>query len=365
MTGTGIGEFFVSIGVDAAEGALTVSNLVSSFGQLEIATIAEIGVLWELGVRLAAITDAGIQAALGFEQFSMHTGISAQALQHWQVVAEQSHASAQDVTTSMESVQKGLRMIGLGQDTPLLKALQFLGISAKDAFGNLKNADTVMTEIRHRLGVVTQDAATQELVLGWAGVNANMRETLLLSDDLYNKRAALVPGMSKAQEDRLDAMRQAFVEIELQSKQIGVNIAAWMAPAVTASIKMLEDAVGGLRALLARESAKNIYGEKPTPFLQALTSDKHGDLKETLFYKWFFSTPEERAGASGGLAAPAMPAFAGTGGVVVNVDKHDVIHVNEAHNPQKTLKAVQDNWDELMKRSLDAFDQQNSVEAQP
>ncbi len=113
-TGTGIGEFFISIAIDSANGQATVGNLVQSFGELEIATVAEIALLWEMAVLLAQVTDAGMKASLAFEQFSMHTGLSAQELQKWQIVAQQSHASAEDVTGSVEALTKHLANLAIG-----------------------------------------------------------------------------------------------------------------------------------------------------------------------------------------------------------------------------------------------------------
>ncbi len=369
-SGTGIGEFFVSLTVDAASGALTVGNLVSQFGALEIATVAEIGVLWELGVQLANVVDQGMKMSLGFEQFTMHTGLSAQALQKWQIVAQQSHASAQDVTSSLENITKGLALIGIGQDTPLLKTLQLLSISARDAHGDLKNADQIMTEIRHRLGVATPNVSTQELALSWAGINANLRETMLLSDHAFNKRGGLVPGMSAGQERNLDHLRETLVEIELKARQIGIDIGSSISPELEAwakwTTKIVEDMISIVTWVLKLQPVKNALT------IGGASLNTVGDLLDVVAGKKLdvndiYRQSERMGGAFadlhrefGWLVPPAPGLFAGGGASkTVSIDNHPTYHIHEAHNPAKIREVIDKDFSELVsKHIVDPSDQQ-------
>lgn len=367
-SGTGIGEFFVSLTVDAAEGSLTVGNLVQEFGQLEVATVAEIGLLWELGVLLARVTDAGIQASLGFAQFTMHTGLSAQQLQKWQVVAQQSHASAEDVTGSVENLTKHLANLAVGIPDAALGGLQQLFISPFGPDGRIKTAFQIMDELRMKLGGI-QDAAQQERILGALGVSPNLRETLLLTNDLFNQRAALVPGMSAEQQKSLDDLRQAFVEIELKAKQIGIDIAAGIAPELASVAKwtsrVLEDFILIGKEVLKFEPVKQILNIGGAAFstvgdLLDVVAGKGLDLDDinkqnkritgsaSALYHDFFGAPPVSAGAE----AATRPS-------TVNIDKHDTYNIHDAHDPAKVKAVIEEHWDETMrKKTVDGFDRQ-------
>lgn len=368
--GTGIGEFFVSLTVDAAGGGLVVSDLVQNFGALEIATLAEIGLLWEMAVRMAAIVDEGVKMSLGLEQFTMHTGISAQELQKWQIVAAQSHATAEDVTQSMENVTKGLRQIALGENTPLLKALQFLGIEAQDASGKLKDADQLMGEIRHRLGVVTKDAGMQELILGWAGINANLRETLLLSDDAFKSRSGTAHGMTKGQEDAFDAARDKMVAIGLVAKDITTDIGAWLVK-TDGFVSSLTAVLETMRAV--RKFMEGGEAPKPNPndpfagpwlknWWDSIPSKAQSQEQQRQQLADWFNGLIGNSQPQGRLLEPAMAGAVGGGRepVSVHIDKHDTYIIQEAHDPNKVKEVIEKHWDETLgKKTLDGFDQQH------
>jgi hypothetical protein len=365
---SGIGEFFVSLTVDAAEGALTVSNLVSSFGQLEVATVAEIGVLWELGVRLAAVVDEGIKASLGLEQFTMHTGLSAQALQKWQIVAQQSHASAEDVTTSVEALTKHLANLAIGIPDGALAGLQQLGISIFDASGHAKNSLQIFDEVRRRLGAVTSDAGQQERILSTLGISPNLREMFLLSDRAYSRRAALVPGMSADQEKRLDELRQTFVEIELKAKQIGIDLAAGLAPILTSWIGWMKDIVREFEALYRNPLVQGLV--RPALDIGKASLSTWGDLLNVFAGRGLdvADITRQRDILSGaGLrllgnfyTLPPDPRVA-EAARSVHIDKHDTIHIHDAHNPEKIAEVLGNRFEEsLGVKVLDGFDQQHN-----
>lgn len=358
-TGVGIGEFFISLTVDAASGAFTVGNLVEKFGALEVATVAEIGLLWELGVMLARVTDEGMKASLGFEQFTMHTGLSAQELQKWQIVAQQSHASAEDVTGSVENLTKHLANLAIGIPDSSLSSLQLLGISAFGAGGKLKSAFDILGEVRQRLGVVTADAGQQERILSGLGVSPNLRETLLLSSQRFGSLAGAAHGMTAAQEAAFDRMREHMVRIHLVAQDIGRDIGSWVADLdrATGALQAVEKFFRGFRDVLEGKSD-----------LFQVPQDRHRGLgggrafEDSLIYKLFFAAqPGVKPGPLERLIAPEPPAAAaGTSGPTqVNIDKHDTYVIHDAHDPKKVQEVIERSWDEtLQKKTVDGFDRQ-------
>ncbi len=360
-SGTGIGEFFVSLTVDAASGALTVGNLVQEFGALEVATVAEIGLLWELAVQLARVTDEGLKASLGFAQFTMHTGLSAQELQRWQIVAEQAHGSAADVAGTVENLTKHLANLAIGIPDSSLGSLQQLGISAFGAGGKLKDAFQILGEVRQRLGVITQDAGQQERILSGLGISPNLRETLLLGQSQFDALAATAHGMTAAQQGSFDEMRQGFVRIHLVAQDIGRDIGAWVADLdrATGSLKAVETIFRGIRSAV----------EGKTEALK-VPEDQHRGLgggrafEDSLMYKLFFEphpeAPQSPLEKLLGLREPAAPAAAGAG-TTVHIDKHDNYVISSPANPKTIEDIIEKSWDDLMvRKTVDGFDRQTN-----
>lgn len=364
-SGTGIGEFFVSLAVDAGDGALTVGNFVSAFGALEIATVAEIGALWEMGIALARIIDQGLQASLAFEQFSIHTGLSAQELQKWQIVAQQAHASAEDVTRGVESLTKHLANLAIGIPDSALGALQQLFISPFDGEGKRKNAFEVLDEVRHKLGSI-RDVAQQTRIIEALGIPANLRETLTMTDSQFKALAATAHGMTLGQEQSFDRMRQLFVQIELVTKDIGLDIVAWVVKLepIANALKTTLETLKEMRAFL-EGGAANLAHNITTDFNKNMAVQKAGGnvtFKDSILYKYFLA-PTALAAAKY-EARQMYPDFdfskRGGGGTVVHVDKHDTYHIHDAHDPRKITDIMERSWDEILgRRTVDGFDRQN------
>lgn len=367
-SGTGIGEFFVSIGVDAAQGEITVGNLVQSFGELEIATLAEIGLLWEMGVALAKVVDEGMKASLGFEQFTMHTGLSAQELQKWQIIAQQSHASAEDVTSSVEALTKHLANLAVGIPDSALASLQQLGISAFGAGGKLKDAFQIFGEIQQRLGVISKDAGQQERILAGLGISPNLRETMLLAKEQAEALAATAHGMNEDQEKSFDSMRQHFVNIGLIAKDIGIDIGAWVAniDKATGSMRALESFFRSIRNVLEKgftvspetEAKSKEISDRNMAFFRALFNPNPSDRTgRQQLEDWF---PKLFGNAVGPALSPEPVGGFRQAPAQVNVDKHDTYIIHDAHNPEKVKEVMERHWDEtLQKKTIDGFDRQN------
>lgn len=373
--GTGIGEFFISLTVDAANGALTVNELVQGMGALEVATLAEIGLLWELAVQLARITDEGIKASLGFAQFSMHTGLSAQELQKWQIVAEQAHGSAGDVTQSVESLTRKLAdMETGGTGGGALGALQRLFISPFGADGRPKQAFAVLDEVRARLGSI-HTAAQQEAILGALGISPNLRETLLLSETAFQQLAGVAHGMTKGQQEDFDELRGHFVRIHLVAQDIARDIGDWVAKLDKASgaLSGVESFFRGIRNLL--EGKSDLFKLSPEQEAQYQKNKREEDAQLERMRSFF--SPSKETGAEAvrrlldELRRPADAGYLSPGdfqrnierqderaGRTVVIDKHDTYHI-ETNDPEAMKKEIEKHWDEtFQKKTIDGFDRQ-------
>lgn len=365
MNGQGIGEFVVSLFIDAADGGLTVRNLISGFGDLEVATVAEIGALWELAMGFARVIDSGMQASLAFTQFTMHTGLSAQALQRWQIAAKLSHATADDVTSSVENLAQHLANLAVGIPDSALQSLQQLNITGLDSMGKPKDAFQMLDEISARLGQAATDAAQQERILKGLGISPNLRELLLLSAKAREGRMSFVPGMSSAQEKQLDRLRQKFVEIELKAQQIGIDIAAWAAPGIVRFFEVVDRMFTVLRATADFERTgfkawADAYSSADAARLRGEKGGRPMAFDETVLGQILFGKPTGTPVDNLALSDRSFLGLGG-GGVTVRIDKHDAFHIHDAHDPAKIRDVIERDWDDLLRRrTVDAFDQQNN-----
>lgn len=223
-----LGEFFIDLVVNAGSGELTVKNLISSMGELQAVTVGEIGVLYELGVRLAAITDASIKSALGLEDYASKTGESTVALQEWQAAAEKAHVSGSTVTGTFDKLSRSLtkyNKVGI-MEGPLKGAVAWLGIdpSGKDVY-------KVMDEISNKLRSRYKDQATRRYVVeDIMGFDPAM---LRLLDKTAAERAKDAEGayiMSEKQQKTFLEIEGEMINIQRAAALLGHTIADWAAP---------------------------------------------------------------------------------------------------------------------------------------
>ena len=91
-----------------------------------------------------------LEAAAALQGLSEQSGASVEALSGFQAVATISHTTLENIGGSLTKLAKG--MAGVDDETAgATKALQFLGIDAKDAAGNLRDPAVVMNDIAMKL----------------------------------------------------------------------------------------------------------------------------------------------------------------------------------------------------------------------
>lgn len=221
-----LGEFFIDLVVNAGSGELTVKNLVSQMGELEAATVGEIGALFELGVRLAAVADHSIKSALGLEEYASRTGESTVKLQEWQAAAEMAHVSAETVHKTFDNLSQGLESMKWGEPTGVLKgAVQILGIdpTGKDVYQVM---DAISAELTRRYG---KNQASKLHVLSMMGMGDMMRvldmsktERTRAVDDAYI--------MSQKQQRTYIEIDNKLIHIQRAAKNLAQTMVDWSAP---------------------------------------------------------------------------------------------------------------------------------------
>lgn len=244
-----LGEFFISLVVDAQQGELTVKRLVSSIGDLEAITVGQIGALFMLGNALAEITDLHVKAALGIGETSRELDISSEALQRWENVAKMS--ASQGAITNIDAMLKSAAKmvtdwrIGL-VPTDKLNVFRWLGIdlaSIKEG-----HSDDIIRQIRQSVqrGVTMHGQRltrieVQRLIDQLGSEFGQSSEMFFgMNKGGFEKAYASAPIKTEADIKAARELTREFGEIHNIAERIGNKITSWTAPVLVELLKDFE-----------------------------------------------------------------------------------------------------------------------------
>jgi phage-related protein len=151
------------------EGA--AKTLTSRMGPLSgalgaLAPVATVG-------GLAALVGKTIEAGDKFNDLSQRTGVSVESLAKFNKAAATSGTDIDAVAKGLNKLNRGMFEAATTGKGKAADALNFLGISAKDAAGNIKSADQATLEIADKFSKIQDPAAKAALaadLFGKAGV---------------------------------------------------------------------------------------------------------------------------------------------------------------------------------------------------
>lgn len=218
-----LGEFFIDLIVDSSKGEITVSDLVTKMGELEVATIGAVGALFQIGAKLAGFTDVAIKTALGLKDFSTLTDENTDSLQKWERVAAHAHISGDAVVSTFRGLSSAIATMNRGGGTGRLQPLiDMLGLNPSG-----KSAEEILKFIQHssRFAALSNKAKTD--LLEAAGIEPLLATIFKMPDEEFNRIGGLVDGMSKDSVEKFSHMASALSDISSIAKQIALDIAAW------------------------------------------------------------------------------------------------------------------------------------------
>ena len=193
-----IGEFLVRLGyvnddsgAKQAEKSLErVEEAAESLGdkleKLKGSFIA-IGAVWAGSKILSIVTDTADK----FDELGRNAkavGMTAEQLGSWQFAMEQAGADAEELQGSLETMADLVGQAQLGEGEGL-ETFNKLGISVKDANGNLKGTDQLLTELTAKLGEL--DEATAIAYAGALGLQPQLMAGLRANSEELAKQREL------------------------------------------------------------------------------------------------------------------------------------------------------------------------------
>lgn len=207
------GELFVQLGVKAD--LVTLKDFAGAIQNLSLDAVGLVAEIGGISFALADIAREAVNASVGFDLFAARTGQSWKELQQWQIVAQQVNVSAEEVTSSVESLTKQMADIRLGHGN--IFPWQALGIDPRN-----KDAFKVLDELRTRIKGLDRPLAQN--ILGQLGISPNMIKLLELSNEQFSKLEKTTRGMTGAQEQMFLHAKQATVQFGLVLKQDGIDL---------------------------------------------------------------------------------------------------------------------------------------------
>jgi hypothetical protein len=172
-----IASLFARIGIKAD--SAQAKNFHSTMKGLKGALIATTAAAGGISLAIKKITSDALNGAVAFKQFETETGASAQELQKWQAVAQQTNMSAESVTSAIKSIADNQAKIRLGQGN--ISGYQLLGIDPRqDPF-------KILEELREKTQGLSDNQ--KKNVLSMMGISAQMLQTLNLSRDQFDALA--------------------------------------------------------------------------------------------------------------------------------------------------------------------------------
>ena len=213
-------------------GDLTPQQIYNANLKLSIKLLTGFSVAITASVgALVAFVASNTEAADALLDMSAETGISVESIQELGFAAEMSGSSAEAMSASLAGLSKvagdAARDLGRGK-----KAFEDLGISVKDANGNVKNADVLFNELRESFARLGTDRNTQKSIIASLGLDASTLQMLNstteeIEDLIGTARQLGIVTTEQAQTaaDFQDSLGIAKFAVAALSQQIAINLA--------------------------------------------------------------------------------------------------------------------------------------------
>jgi len=224
-----IADIFARIGLKTDEAkAHSFKNAMAGVKTTLFAATAAAGIA---SAAITKITKDALDAAVSFKQFESETGASAQELQKWQAVAEQTNNSAESVTQAVKAIADNQAKIRLGQGN--ISGYQLLGIDPQqDPF-------KILEELREKTRGLSE--AQRKNVLSMMGINSSMLQTLELSADQFDAMAQNAFIISPRAIETLNQTKSSIDLAGRAIKWLKAQIAVGLAPQIANTTKKMTE----------------------------------------------------------------------------------------------------------------------------
>ena len=242
-----LGEFVVSIIVDAAKGNLSVKELVTRFGELDAAAALGVGTLGKMAGAFEEISLNAIEAAISLSNFHAKTGLSTERLQRLQAAGKAVNISAEGMTASISNLQSQLNDLAVGKRGAIVGIIPFLAGAGLDISKKAMKDSYVMFD---QLGKLAEKMPKTKFETMMRSIGMSEMVPFFQMDK--SKRKELMDAAAVMNEQQIKALNEEYAKLLIifeQWKKIGYIISGQAAPAVTKIASQLKDDVEWMHRL--------------------------------------------------------------------------------------------------------------------
>jgi lambda family phage tail tape measure protein len=181
---------------------------------------------------LVGLVKGAIDAGDAMNDLSQRTGVSVEALAKFKKAAATSGTDIDNVAKSLGRLSKGMFEAATTGKGKAADALNALGISAKDAAGNIKSADAVTLEIANRFKAMPDGVTKTALAMALFGKSgAEMIPMLNMGGAAID---SLSVKMTKAFAEKADEYKDKLAILSGKVGVLGADLAIALLPALNA-----------------------------------------------------------------------------------------------------------------------------------
>lgn len=234
---------------DMRDGFSSISDAAKMAGA-GIAAVAGAGA----GVWYA--TTAAAETATQMDMMSRQTGVATERLQAWQATAIASGMEGQEFAEALRDMNIELSDAATGGKDELAQLLQKVGISARDAAGNIKTADQVFLDFADAVARQKDSAIQLRMAISAFGEGTGAKLLPMLqkgSQAFRESEAAMKAAGSAITQDQIDTLKAFRAEWESVKNQFSVastSMLSTLAPALGALAEGLQAVIERIRPLL-------------------------------------------------------------------------------------------------------------------
>lgn len=234
---------------DMRDGFSSISDAAKMAGA-GIAAVAGAGA----GVWYA--TTAAAETATQMDMMSRQTGVATERLQAWQATAIASGMEGQEFAEALRDMNIELSDAATGGKDELAQLLRKVGISARDAAGNIKTADQVFLDFADAVARQKDSAIQLRMAISAFGEDTGAKLLPMLqkgSQAFRESEAAMKAAGSAITQDQIDTLKAFRAEWESVKNQFSVastSMLSTLAPALGALAEGLQAVIERIRPLL-------------------------------------------------------------------------------------------------------------------
>jgi len=196
---------------------------------------------------LVGLVKGAIDAGDAMNDLSQRTGVSVDALAKFKKAAATSGTDIDNVAKSLGRLSKGMFEAATTGKGKAADALNALGISAKDAAGNIKSADAVTLEIADRFKAMPDGVTKTALAMALFGKSgAEMIPMLNMGGAAID---SLSVKMTAAFAKKADEYRDKLAILSGKVSALGMDLTIALLPALNAVTDAVTAAVAGFNSL--------------------------------------------------------------------------------------------------------------------